>query len=264
MKERLISGIAIIAVVAMLIYIGGIFFDIGVGLLAVCAFYELINAKKDTNIPNIMKIVALICLLLLIYVNVDGHSFVFGLNYETISLLFLLVLGPTVFLTKYKYKVSDAFYLASITLFLGTVFNLFLVLYHDSVKLFIFIILLAFSTDTFAYCGGKLIGKHTFTKISPNKTIEGCLTGSIVGTIISTTYYSTLIVGNIDNIIIVTISIFALSVIGQMGDLFFSLIKRENGIKDYSHLIPGHGGILDRIDSIIFILIAFIFITKFM
>ena len=264
MKERLISGIIIIAVVTLLLYLGGIVFDIGIGILALLSFYEFITAKKDVSIPPVMKIVALICMFLLIYLNVDGHSFVFGLNFETISVLFLLLLSPTVFLTKYKYKVSDAFYLTAITLFLGTVFNLFITLYHDSSLLFVFIILLSFTTDTFAYCGGKLIGKHTFTKISPNKTIEGCLIGSIIGTIIGTTYYSTIILDNPSNIVSIAVCIFLLTVIGQTGDLFFSLIKRENNIKDFSNLIPGHGGILDRIDSIIFILIAFVFIIKFM
>ncbi|MCH5166255.1 MAG: phosphatidate cytidylyltransferase [Erysipelotrichales bacterium] len=264
MKERLISGIIIVAIVALLLYVGGIFFDIGVGILAVCSFYEFMKSKKDLIVPTLMKIVALICMLLLIYINVDGHTFVFGLNFETISLLFLLILSPTVFLTNHKYKVNDAFYLSAVTLFLGTVFNLFLALYHDSVILFIFIILLSFATDTFAFCGGKLIGKHTFTKISPNKTIEGCLIGSIIGTIIGTTYYSTFILDKPSNIVTITVCIFILTVIGQIGDLFFSLIKRENGIKDFSNLIPGHGGILDRIDSIIFILIAFVFMIRFM
>ena len=264
MKERLISGIIIIAIVTLILYLGGIVYDIAIGLLAILAFYELMTSKKDVSIPNIMKIFALICMLALIYINVDGHTFVFGLNYETISLLFLLILGPTVFLTRYKYKVTDAFYLAAVTLFLGTVFNLFIAIYHDSLLLFIFIILIAFTTDTFAYLGGKLIGKHTFTQISPNKTIEGCITGSIIGTIISTTYYSTIVLNDASNILGIAISIFILTVIGQIGDLFFSLIKRENNIKDFSNLIPGHGGILDRIDSIIFILIAFVFMIKFM
>ena len=264
MKERLISGIIIIAIVALVLYVGGIVFDIAVGILALASFYELMTAKKDISIPNIMKILSLICMLSLIYINVDGHTFVFGLNFETISLLFILLLGPTVFLTKYKYRVNDAFYLAAITLFLGTVFNLFLAIYHDSVALFIFIILLSFATDTFAYVGGKLVGKHKFTSISPNKTIEGSIIGSIIGTIIATTYYSTIILNDTSNIVGIAICILVLTVIGQIGDLFFSLIKRENNIKDYSNLIPGHGGILDRIDSIIFILIAFVFIIKFM
>ncbi len=264
MKERLISGIIIISVVTLVLYLGGIVFDIGVSLLALGAFYELMNAKREIKIPSLMKVISLLCMYLLMFVNVDGHSYMFGLNFETLSLVFLLILAPTVFLTKYNYHVNDAFYLAATTIFLGTVFNLFLTVYHESLLLFIFIIVLSFSTDTLAYCGGKLIGRHTFTKISPNKTIEGCVIGSLLGTIISTTYYSTFISYNPSNIVVVVICILVLTIINQIGDLFFSLIKRENKIKDFSNLIPGHGGILDRIDSIIFVLIALMFLIRFM
>lgn len=262
MKNRIISAVIMALIIIPVLYFGGIFFDIGVGIISLIAFTEIISVKKDANIPNVMKIIGAICMLMLMYLNVDGHTLVFGLNYETLSLVFLLMLAPTVFLTKKNYKVSDAFYLASITLFLGTTFNLFITLFNDSIVLFIYVILVACVTDIFALLGGKLIGRHKFTKISPNKTIEGCIVGTIVSTIISTTYYATLI--SADNVLRVVIITIILSIIGQIGDLFFSLIKRENEAKDFSNLIPGHGGILDRLDSIIFILIAFVFIMQFL
>ena len=116
------------------------------------------------------------------------------------------------------------------------------------------------ATDVFALFGGMLIGRHKLTVISPKKTIEGSVVGSIIAVIIGTTYYVTLIGGNIITIGLITL---VLSILGQIGDLFFSLIKRENGIKDYSNLIPGHGGILDRIDSVIFVLITYVYIIQF-
>ena len=262
MKERTISGVFILAILAFVLYFGGLVFDIAIGILSICAFYEFMRSKKDLKIPNIMKIIGMICMLMLMYINVDGHTFVFGLSFETLSLVFLLLLAPTVFFTKKNYKVNDAFYLSSIVILLGTIFNLFIALYNESLLQFILIIIVACTTDVFAFLAGKLIGKHKFTPISPNKTIEGCIVGSVVSCIVSTTYYITLI--SSDNVVKVAFMILILTIVGQIGDLFFSLIKRENEIKDFSNLIPGHGGILDRIDSIIFILIAFVFMIQFL
>lgn len=262
MKSRVISGIIMAAIIIPVLYFGGIVFDIGAGLLAILAFKELLDVKKDSKIPNGMKILGLVCMLMLTFVNTEGHNFLFGLSYETLSLMFILLLAPTVFLTKKNYHVEDAFYLSAVTLFIGVVFNLIIMLFNESLELFIFVILIACTTDIFALLGGRLIGKHKFTKISPNKTIEGCVTGLIVAVIVTTTYYITLVDNT--NILKIVLLTAGLSAIGQIGDLFFSLIKRENDVKDFSNLIPGHGGILDRIDSIIFILIAFVFVMQYL
>ena len=136
-------------------------------------------------------------------------------------------------------------------------------IYNYNIKYFILLILITTLTDTFALFGGRLIGKHTFTKISPNKTIEGCIIGSIVSTFVCTVYYIN-IINNTKNILVVIGLILLLSIIGQMGDLFFSAIKREYKIKDFSNLIPGHGGILDRLDSIIFVFYAFTVIILYL
>ncbi len=118
-----------------------------------------------------------------------------------------------------------------------------------------FVMLSGWGTDVFAYALGKLIGKHKLTPISPNKTIEGSI-GGILGSIIMNLGY-TLIINNLFqlnlpylNVIIIAIT---LSILSQIGDLAASSIKRYVEIKDFSNLIPGHGGLLDRIDSIIFV-----------
>lgn len=110
-------------------------------------------------------------------------------------------------------------------------------------------------TDVFAYIAGKTIGKHHFTDISPNKTIEGCIGGTLGATICMIIY--TVILNNFAgfniNIALITITGIILSIVGQIGDLSASSIKRYAGIKDFSDLIPGHGGMVDRVDSVIFI-----------
>lgn len=120
-----------------------------------------------------------------------------------------------------------------------------------------YVLICGWATDVFAYLGGKLFNtkKHKFSKISPNKSIEGCITGSI-GAVISATIFTIIcnmyFFTNISYIYIIFASL-VLSIVGQIGDFAASSIKRYNNIKDYSNLIPGHGGMLDRIDSILFI-----------
>ena len=118
-----------------------------------------------------------------------------------------------------------------------------------------YIFIASCGTDVFAYCIGYKFGKHKFSKVSPKKSIEGCIAGTLGATAIMLIYtailnncfsfeYSYLMVGIIGIV---------LSLIGQLGDFSASCIKRYVDIKDYSNLLPGHGGMLDRIDSVLFI-----------
>ena len=97
-------------------------------------------------------------------------------------------------------------------------------------------------------------GKHKFSKISPKKSIEGCIAGIISGVLLVT--ISSLIFGNIFNIdfnyFAIVIIAFIINILGQIGDFSASCIKRYCEVKDFSNLLPGHGGIIDRFDSVIF------------
>ena len=115
----------------------------------------------------------------------------------------------------------------------------------------IFIFIISFITDTYAYIGGCLIGRHKLTSISPKKTIEGSVIGTVIGTLIGSVYYYNL-VGGVTVFETITLCLF-LTLLSEIGDLFFSSIKRYFDKKDYSNLIPGHGGILDRFDSVIYV-----------
>lgn len=112
-----------------------------------------------------------------------------------------------------------------------------------------FIFVISFTTDIFAMISGKKFGKHKLTKISPNKTIEGSIGGFIGATLCGIPFAFLL------NTNIITIMCLAgvCSLAAQCGDLFASSIKRFCGIKDFSQLIPGHGGVLDRFDSVSFV-----------
>lgn len=118
-------------------------------------------------------------------------------------------------------------------------------------KIYVWLIfIIAFATDTCAYFAGYAFGKHKLIpKVSPKKTIEGSIGGILGSTLICLAfgYYF-----NIDLKVIVILG-FLGSIVAQVGDLFASSIKRYVGIKDYGKLIPGHGGILDRFDSVILV-----------
>lgn len=259
MKTRIISGAIIALVFIGMVVLGGVCFDIGIGLLAICATYELMNVKLKGK-PFIPKVFGMIAMLLVLYGNIKNNGIlIFGLNYRIIALNLLLLFIPTLFSKKRNYTTDDAIYMFGISTFIGVVFSLIIGIFNESVALLIYLVLISCITDSFALIGGMLIGNHKLTSISPKKTIEGSVCGTIFALIICTTMYYTFI-SNESLIYPLMISLI-LSVVNQLGDLFFSLIKRENDIKDYSKLIPGHGGILDRLDSLIFVVLAYVVIT---
>ena len=116
-------------------------------------------------------------------------------------------------------------------------------------------IIAAWGTDIFAYLIGKRFGKHKFSKVSPKKSIEGCIAGILGAVIIALIY--TVAINSIFEVqysyVFIGIITAILSIAGQLGDFAASSIKRYVDIKDYSNLLPGHGGMLDRIDSVLFL-----------
>ena len=171
--------------------------------------------------------------------------------------IIVLVLFLKVIISNMKTTVKDVSYT-----FLGigyiTLFIMFLNLISsmDNGKIYLgYTLIVAWSTDVFAYLIGIKWGTHKFSKVSPKKSIEGCIAG-IIGAIIFAVIY-TFIIKKYFNInypyVSIIITTFILSIISQIGDFVASSIKRFADVKDYGNLLPGHGGMLDRIDSLIFI-----------
>ena len=181
--------------------------------------------------------------------------------------ILILVMFLKVIITNMETTFKDVAYT-----FLGICYVTFFIMFLSLIRgldngLFLlgFIILIAWSTDIFAYLIGKHFGKHYFSKVSPKKTLEGCISGVIGAVVIGIAY--TLIINQfvstgIYNYLPVGIISLVLSIISQIGDFVASSIKRFADIKDYGNLLPGHGGMLDRIDSLIFIApFAYLFFT---
>ena len=134
----------------------------------------------------------------------------------------------------------------------------------DGLVALFFVILAAWITDIFAYFTGRLIGKHKLCEtISPKKTIEGSI-GGIVFCGIICAVYAFIVLGEsatANGYIFMIVAGLILSVVAQIGDLSMSLIKRKFGIKDFGSLFPGHGGVLDRFDSLIAVAPIFLIVV---
>lgn len=250
MKMRTIGAAILLVVLIGSIMIGYEAFGLVMLACAVIGYGELINIKygNDEKHVDMIRLVGLICLALLVL----NETF-FDINHE---LLFLVpMLGFTVPIVFYndskRYNIQDAFFIMGAVFFLGFAFHN--IIYMASVDIYkcVFIFLIAFITDTYAYIGGRLIGRHKLTSISPKKTVEGSVVGTIMGVVIGSIYYN-LAIGGISVGTTILVCLF-LTVLSEIGDLVFSSIKRFFDKKDYSNLIPGHGGILDRFDSVIFV-----------
>ena len=250
MKQRVISAFVLLAIMIGSLLIDSKIFGLLMLFFAIIGFNEFFDIKytEKSKKLGLIKIVGILCLVIIALNNTF-----YKLELNVVVLLPLLVLGlPIVFYNDSKvYNIMDFLYCLGIVYFLGFSFGNIINMADTSLVKCIFIFLIAFMTDTYAYIGGMLIGRHKLTSISPKKTIEGSIVGTFMGVIIGSVYYYNLVSGvtMFETIILCLV----LTLLSEFGDLFFSSIKRYFDKKDYSNLIPGHGGILDRFDSVIYV-----------
>ena len=263
MTKRVISAVVMIAVFLPFLIIGGTPFVILMSVLGVLGLYELLKVRGNVKkkFPVVMRIIAYLMTVFLIVNNASSIDLQYDLDYRLVSAIMFLFLVPMVFINNSKkYNLNDALFLVGSVVFIGLSFNLLTVIRNFNVAYIIYLLLITTMTDSFALFTGMFIGKHKLApEISPKKTIEGAIGGSLMGTIIATAFYTTVISSSVPLVFVILITA-ALTAVGQIGDLAFSAIKRYYGQKDFSDLIPGHGGILDRFDSLVFVVLAFILV----
>ena len=249
--KRVISG-AILFAVTIAILISGITtaVNITIAVVALLSINEYFNSIKNKN--KIERIFADILAVSIAFLDIIPTHYLILIYPITITVLFMEVI-ITEMKTTYQDITKAGFgiiYIIGFLMFIPLIYKL-----ENGKFLIWYLAFSAWATDTFAYWIGSKFGKHKFTKISPKKSIEGSI-GGIVGAVVVALIYTYCInrFGNMEFPLLAVVGITVLlSILSQIGDLAASSIKRYVGIKDFSKLIPGHGGMLDRVDSILFI-----------
>jgi len=257
MKTRIITGAVLAVVLGLLVYFGTgnleFLFSSTCVVLATFAAFEFVRMSRNPEKLRWFDFVAVI--LTLAFSTISVIYFDRPITYYIIVFVFLfaLILFYSLLFVTIKDFTSRDFGNQILTIFYTSLgFIAFAYLRIESMNLIIYLFLVTMLTDVFAYFVGIKFGKHRLAvTISPKKSIEGAVGGLVIGSVLATIFAYYLNVFNFSFWIILIVSII-LSVISQVGDLIASKFKRETGIKDYSNLFPGHGGVLDRFDSSMF------------
>ena len=252
---RLISGIVLVAVALLTICSGGWILYGTLTIVSLIGMFELYRAVKvQKQGENLLAVVG--------YLGVILHYILLSLGYSEYAMMnLIIVLIAMMFVYVFSYpkyhaeQVMAAFFgVLYVGVMLSYIYQTRMI--RDGAFLVWLIFLCSWGCDTCAYCVGMLIGKHKMSpKLSPKKSVEGAI-GGVAGAAILGAVYAAAMGGHLEgsgNKVLIYALICAVgALISMVGDLAASAIKRNHDIKDYGKLIPGHGGVLDRFDSVIF------------
>ena len=253
MKTRIISGAVLFAILIPTLIIGGNLLLVLLCIVSCGGIYELSKVFKQEKTLLMLAAMAANVFLYAGMVLIKEIYFIVEL---VVFFLFILVC----YVIEYpKFKLNDAVVPLLAFVYAGVLMSyIYRIRMNDSGLYLVWLIFIAsWLCDTCAYFSGVTLGKHkAFPVLSPKKTWEGCI-GGVLGATIVGTAFAAIFADKIDvfkyPVPAVAIIVFFSSILSIFGDLAASAIKRENNIKDYSNLIPGHGGIMDRFDSVIFV-----------
>ena len=257
-KTRLISGILLVIAALLTIISGGyvLFFTlVCISLIGMQELYKAMGVHGEST--GLLEIIGYLGAILY-YVSLLLGFESYGLMTVLVSLILIMFVYVFTYPKYNAHQIMSAFfgvvYVAVMLSFILLTRNL-----PDGKFIVWLIFLCSWGCDTCAYCVGMLIGKHKMAPVlSPKKSVEGGI-GGVVGAGLLGVIYAAAIQGPmVEYAVICGIG----ALISMVGDLAASAIKRNQGIKDYGKLIPGHGGILDRFDSVIFTAPAIYFLAK--
>ncbi len=255
MKTRIISGlIGGIAAIYVILF-GDVSMSVAVGVITLISLYEFFSATKLKDKSKTLFITSLLFGILVTLSSACYYKLAFLNEMLTVYIIFsfcYMVLNHSTI------KFTDVAYAILGTIYITVFFNHIILLRHmEYGKLYIWLpFITAWLCDTFAYFTGMAFGKHKLIpKVSPKKTVEGAI-GGVLGSVISVVVFL-IVCKNVQD---VSVNIWGgillgalCAVVSQFGDLCASCIKREHDVKDFGNLMPGHGGALDRFDSVLMV-----------
>lgn len=243
---RILVGVIGIPLFLFLIYMGGVYFLVLSIILSSIAMWEFYTMFKSMELHP-LKVFPII-------ISVSG--IILDYFYPGSAINFLIISAILIFSVEVFRKVNKNPLNTLVSVF-GLVYIcvpficLNEMMRYNEFNYIIFIFILIWTCDTMAFFGGKFLGKHKLSEISPKKTWEGSISG-LVFTLIASYLFYFFSDGKLTLVDAIVLGLI-IGIFSQIGDLFESLFKRKLNVKDSSHIIPGHGGVLDRFDSLIFV-----------
>lgn len=256
MKTRIITAvIAALLFVPFVVY-GGTALTLLIYVIAAIGLFEMFKMRKLSmfSVPGVLSLIALFAMLM---PEAWEQQVVEATSFSKLEWLIMMtaLLLIYVVLKKNKFTFDDVGFLLCSVFYVGVGFYYFMATREatDGLLYIVFALVVVWSTDSGAYFVGRKLGKHKlWPEISPKKTVEGFV-GGIVIAVIAAVIFEWISGLEVNWAVLLIVTVIA-SVIGQLGDLVESAIKRHYGVKDSGNILPGHGGILDRFDSLLFVL----------
>ena len=252
LKQRVITGAALVVALIVILILGTPVVEFAIALLASVAVVELFSAVKLSG-NKLLMVASVAGTIALVAAQCFGAQFFNPAMYAYIVALFIIYM-----INMHKFSFEEITKTFFVTMYVAFMFAHIILVRNMEYGHFLiwFVLIGAFVTDTAAMFGGKFFGKHKLCPaLSPKKTVEGSIAG-IAGCVVCT--FIMCMICNIGfgietNYLWAIVVALGASVISQLGDLSASCIKRQFGIKDYGKIFPGHGGVMDRFDSLFFV-----------
>lgn len=252
MVTRVISGAVLAVATIAALVLGGLTLFIVCGLVSLVGLFELYRVYNIHKSPmGLVGYLGVLAIYACVYFNVT--------TYLTGILICILMVIMAVYVGTFtKYKSDTAMAAVFGVLYAGLMMSyIYQVRVMDKgIYLVWLIFICSWVSDTFAYFTGMLLGKHKMSpKLSPKKTVEGLFGGIFASGIVGAVYgaiFSDMFEFTLDSMLVFAVVGICGAALSVVGDLVASGIKRDHEVKDYGRLIPGHGGVLDRFDSVIF------------